>query len=85
MVIWLWLLAFQEECFTKIEELKAEVRDVKDLLRRVLDGFQSREIGITTQHTYPTLPLRSKEELMKTEEILEDKNQYNLMVSPGRS
>ena len=71
-------LGFQEECITKIEELKAELRDVKDLLRRVLEGLSTN--SIPTDHTYPTLPLRSKEELQQTETKLQDQHQFGLLV-----
>lgn len=69
---------FQVKCFTKFEEVKQEVTDLKNVLCRILQSSESKS---ETVHKYPTLPLRTLEELRNTEAIVSNnEEQYKALV-----
>ncbi|KAK4882150.1 hypothetical protein RN001_005469 [Aquatica leii] len=61
------------------EEILFELKEIKKLLRSVINDNNKRGQK-STVHTYGPLPLKTKEELEKTEQIIKDKEEYNLLV-----
>jgi len=75
-----YFTAFKEVSIQKQEEIHQEIKDVKNLLRRVLDIQTPSTTASSRNHQYPSLPLRSEEELKITEQLIEDKEQYLKLV-----
>jgi hypothetical protein len=78
IIQFLSILGFQEIVLQKLEEVAADLRDIK---RQNREFFALSSSPTSTDcHKYPPLPLQTSEELSAAEECIADIVQFNKLV-----
>jgi hypothetical protein len=76
-IIWVFTSEYQSVALTKLENLTAELLDVKKLLLQVLSSDRPSISAFETT----VLPIKSRDELLKLEANLSEKQSFGQLVS----
>lgn len=73
-------IGFTETIVGKLEEVLSDLKDVRRHNRKLLTLLNPATASAGLDHKYPSLPLKTTDELRETEEYIKDPEQFNKLV-----